>query len=93
MNGVFKCPVCGKAINLVVEESASTSTTSETESLSQTLVTGMAGIVPQTYEPFQGDQSVRSCEPVCQHTRRAVGLDGSKIPSEGKILFISYSFN
>ena len=91
MNGVIKCPVCGKAINLVVEESASTSTTSEIEALSQTLVTGLA-VVPQTSEPFQGDQSAKSCEPVHQHTRLAVGLDGSKIPSEGEILFISILF-
>lgn len=76
---------------MVVEESTSTTSTSETESLSQTLVTGMA-IVPQTSELFEGDQLATSCKPVYHHTRRAVGLDGSRIPSEGKILFISNSF-
>ena len=88
-----ECSICGKAINLVVRESAaSTTSTSETESaLSPTLATGMA-IVPQTPEPSPGDQSETSCEPVDQRTLRAVGLDGSKIPIECKypvhILFV-----
>ena len=92
VNGV-KCPICGKAINLVVEESGPTTFTCGTESaLSHILVTGMA-IGPQTPEPFPGDQSATSSEPANQRTLRAVGVDGSKIPIEGKILFIFYSFS
>jgi len=91
VNGV-KCPICGKVINLVAEESGPTTFISGTESaLSQTLATGMA-IVPQTPEPSPGDHSATSCEPVYQRTLLAVGADGSKTPIEGKypvhVLFV-----
>ena len=78
-NGV-KCSICGKVINFVLEECGPTMFTSGT-----TLPTGM-GIVPQTPEPSSGDQSATSCEPIYQPTLRAMGVDGSKIPIEGKVL-------
>lgn len=92
VNGVM-CPICGKVINLVVEVSGPTTFTCGTKSdLSHLLATGMP-MGPQTPEPSSGDQSVASCEPEYQRTLRAVGEDGSKIPIEGKILFIFYSFS
>lgn len=92
VNGV-KCPICSKVINLVAEESGPTTFTSGTESaLFRTLATGMA-VVPQTPEPSPADQSATSCEPVYQRTLLAVGVDGSKIPIEGKypVHFLSFS--
>lgn len=91
-----KCPICGKVINLVVEESAATTSTTETESaLSQTLTTGMV-MVPQTPESPLHDQSATSCEPADQRTLCAVGLDGRKIPIESRypvhFLFVKYAF-
>lgn len=86
-----ECLICGKVINLVVHESAPSTSTSETETaLSQTLVTGMV-IVPHTPEPSPGDQSATSCEPVDQRALCGAGLDGSRIPTEGKYLVRSYS--
>lgn len=91
VNGV-KCPICGKVINLVVEESAPATSTSETESaFFQTLATGMV-MVPQTPEPSPGDQSATTCEAVDQQARCAVRQDGSKIAIESKypvhVLFV-----
>lgn len=86
-----ECLICGKVINLIVHESAPSTSTSETETaLSQTLVTGMV-IVPHTPEPSPGDQSATSCEPVDQRALCGAGLDGSRIPTEGKYLVRSYS--
>lgn len=90
VNGV-ECLICGKVINLVVHESAPATSTSETETaLSQTLVTGMV-MVPHTPEPSPEDQSATSCEPVDQRALCGAGLDGSRIPIEGKYPVRSYS--
>ena len=88
----IECLICGKVISLVVDESAPATSTSEAETaLAQTLVTGMA-IVTQSPEPSPGDQSATSCELVDQRALYAAGIDGSKIPIEGKypvhILFV-----
>lgn len=91
VNGV-ECPICGKVINLLVEESTATTSTSETESaLCHTLATGMV-MVPHTPESsLEHGQSATSCEPAC-----TVGLDGKKIPNESKypvhFLFVWYAF-
>lgn len=89
VNGVG-CPICGKVINLLVEESTATTSTSETESaLSHTLATGMVMVPPES--SLVHDQSATSCEHAC-----AVGLDGKKIPIESKypvhFLFVWYAF-